>query len=394
MSDVPAPRRVRDADGTVAPVDTPNPALVEDDEDDHGPRLEFTPRSLLTLGGFLVASIAALYFLLPKLAGLEDTWHRIEDGSPYWMFAGLVFTLGMFVGYVAMFRGVFVRAEGGARIGWRASYEITMAGLAASRIFAAGGAGGLVLQAWALRRSGMARRRVADKTLSFLILTYFPYAVALIIAGLGLRVGLFPGPAPFALTVVPAIVAGIALLIAAAIALVPTDLQRRLGGFGRRNGRLGRLVAKAANAPAAASAGMRDAIEHVRSRDPALLGAFLFWGFQLLVLWAAFKAFGEAPPWGVLVQAFFLGMLGNLLPLPGGVGGVEGGMIGAFAAFGVDSGLALIAVLVYRGFTFWLPLLPGVVAYFSLRKTVERWRYTIQSEVKDPSKGANPVHGT
>jgi uncharacterized protein (TIRG00374 family) len=110
------------------------------------------------------------------------------------------------------------------------------------------------------------------------------------------------------------------------------------------------------------------------------------------VLWASFRAFGDPPPAAVLVQAFFLGMLGNLLPLPGGVGGVEGGMIGAFAAFDVDSGLAVVAVLVFRAFTFWLPLIPGVIAYFQLRRTVERWRYTIQSEVKRSPKGADPVH--
>jgi uncharacterized protein (TIRG00374 family) len=60
--------------------------------------------------------------------------------------------------------------------------------------------------------------------------------------------------------------------------------------------------------------------------------------------------------------------------MPGGVGGVEGGMIGAYAAFGVDSGLAVVAVLVYRAFTFWLPLLPGVFAYFGLRRTVDAWK--------------------
>jgi uncharacterized protein (TIRG00374 family) len=394
MTGAPAGRSAAREERSVAPVDTPNLPAAHDDEDDHGPRLEFTTRSVLTLVAFLAVAIAALYFLLPKLAGLEDTWHRIEDGSPYWMVAALIFTGGMFGGYVAMFRGVYTRAQGGERIDWKASYEITMAGLAASRIFAAGGAGGLVLQAWALRRSGMSKRRVADTTLSFLILTYFPYVIALIVFGLGLRLGIFAGPAPFTLTVVPAILAAIGLAIGLAIALVPTDLHRRLEGFGRRNGRLGRLAAKLANAPAAASAGMRDAIAHVRSGDPALLGAFAFWGFQILVLWAAFRAFGDAPPLAVLVQAFFVGMLGNLLPMPGGVGGVEGGMIGAFAAFGVDSGLAVVAVLVFRGFTFWLPLIPGVVAYFQLRKTVEGWRYTIQSEVKGTSKGANSVHGS
>ena len=58
-------------------------------------------------------------------------------------------------------------------------------------------------------------------------------------------------------------------------------------------------------------------------------------------------------------MAYFLGMLGNLLPLPGGIGGVDGGMIGAFIAFGVDSQLAIVAVLAYRGFSFWLPDDPG-----------------------------------
>jgi uncharacterized protein (TIRG00374 family) len=355
-----------------APVTTPNREPEEDDEA-APPRLQFTARNLLVLGGFLAASLAALYYLLPQLAGLQDTWHRIEDGSPWWMLLALLFTLGMFGGYVMMFRGVFVKAESRVRIGWRESYQITMAGLAASRIFAAGGAGGLVLMAWALRRSGMRKRLVADKTLSFLILTYFPYLVALIVCGLGLRIGIFPGSAPFGLTVVPAILSIIALAIGLSIALVPTDLQRRLGGWAGRPSRIGRLAQKAAHVPAAASAGMRDAIEHVRSRDPALLGAFVFWGFQVLVLWAAFKAFGDAPPWAVLIQAFFCGMLGNLLPMPGGVGGVEGGMIGALVAFGVDGGLAVVAVLVFRAFTFWLPLIPGVIAYFQLRKTVERW---------------------
>jgi uncharacterized membrane protein YbhN (UPF0104 family) len=370
--------------------EAPQRAPHEDDE--HG--LEISGRSLLALGGFLAAAIAALYLLLPRIAGLQDTWHRIENGSGWWLTAAALFTVGMFFGYVAQFRGVFVRASGGGRIGWRASYEITMAGLAASRLFAAGGAGGLVLTAWALRRSGMARRRVADLTLSFLILTYFPYVAALIVCGVLLRTGVLAGDAPASLTIPPAAVGAVLVALGLAVALVPTDLQRRLEGWARSRGRFGRVAQKAAHIPAAASAGMRDAIAHVRSNDPAVLGAVLFWGFQVLVLWACFRAFGSSPPGGVLVQAFFLGMLGNLLPMPGGVGGVEGGMIGALVAFDVDAGLAVVAVLAFRAFTFWLPLIPGVVAYFQLRRTVDRWRDTIQSEVRDPQKGASAVHGT
>jgi uncharacterized protein (TIRG00374 family) len=362
------------SDASSAPVQSANAEAPEDDEDVAAPpRLQLTGRSLLIFVGFLAASLAGLYYLLPQLAGLDDTWHRIEQGSPWWMVLALAFTFAMFVGYVMQFRGVFGRAQTRHAIDWRESYQITMAGLAASRIFAAGGAGGLVLTAWALRRAGMRKREVADKTLSFLILTYFPYVLAVIVCGLGLRLGLFSGPDPFGLTVVPAILAVIALAIGLSIALVPTDLQRRVGHAIESRGTLARLAQRLANLPASASAGMRDAIAHVRSRDRALLGTVVYWAAQILVLWAAFHAFGDPPPWGVLILAFFVGMLGNLLPMPGGVGGVEGGMIGALVAFNVDGGLAVVAVLVYRAFTFWLPLIPGVIAYFQLRKTVERW---------------------
>ena len=81
-------------------------------------------------------------------------------------------------------------------------------------------------------------------------------------------------------------------------------------------------------------------------------------------------------------------MLGNLLPLPGGLGGVEGGMIGAFAAFGVDFDLAVLAVLSYRAISFWLPTLPGAVAYFQLRRTVARWR-----EEQAPPRGRHARAG-
>ena len=132
------------------------------------------------------------------------------------------------------------------------------------------------------------------------------------------------------------------------------------GRLRARTGRLGRLAQRLAHGPGGhARPACATRSDHLRSRDPALLGAIAFWAFQIAVLWAAFHAFGDAPPLAVLIQAFFVGMLGNLLPIPGGVGGVEGGMIGAFAAFGVDAGLAVVAVLVFRAFTFWLPLMPG-----------------------------------
>ncbi len=350
----------------------PEPEEEQHDPDEAMPRVPVTRRSLVIGVLFVVSASAFLYFVLPQLADLKDSGERVGGGNKWWLAAALVFTLGSFGGYVMMFQGVFVRAA--SRVDWRASYQITMAGLAATRLFAAGGAGGIALTAWALRRSGMPRRKVADKTLAFLILTYAVYMAALVVCGFGLYLDLLPGPAPFAITVVPALAALIVIALALGLSRVPPDLQRRLEGFARRGGRLARIAQRLANAPAAFSAGMREAMCHVRERDPALLGAVAYWGFNIAVLWACFHAFGEPPALSVIIMGYFVGFLGNLLPLPGGIGGVDGGMIGAFAAFGVPISLVVPAVLAYRIFTFWLPTIPGAIAYFQLRRTVARWR--------------------
>jgi hypothetical protein len=68
-----------------------------------------------------------------------------------------------------------------------------------------------------------------------------------------------------------------------------------------------------------------------------------------------------------LVMGYYVAMLGNTLPLPGGIAGVEGGMIGSFLAFGANGSLAVLAVLGYRTVSYRLPTLPGVIAYFRLR---------------------------
>jgi uncharacterized protein (TIRG00374 family) len=352
-------------------VDPPRPGEDEDDLDEM-PRVQVTRRGVVLFCIFVVSAVAFLYFVLPQLADLEDAGKEVGKGNKWWLAGAAGFSVLSFGGYVMMFQGVFVRA--GSRIDWRASYQITMAGLAATRLFAAGGAGGIALTAWALRRAGMPRRQVADKTLAFLILTYAVYMLALVVCGLGLYFGVLTGPAPFAITVIPALFGLAAIALGLALSRVPPDLQRRLEGFARRGGRLARLAQRLANAPAAFSAGIRESLCHVRERDPALLGAVAYWGFNIACLWACFHAFGDPPPWPVIIMGYYVGFLGNLLPLPGGIGGVDGGMIAAFAAFGVPLSLAVPAVLAYRVFAFWLPTIPGAVAYFQLRRTVARWR--------------------
>jgi uncharacterized membrane protein YbhN (UPF0104 family) len=336
------------------------------------PRVHVTRRQLVSFVVFMLSTAAFLYFVLPKLAGIGTTVHRIERGDSWWIGIGVCFELLSFGGYVVLFRAVF--GDVGGRIGWRESYEITMAGLVATRLFAAAGAGGIALTAWALRRAGMEPRLVACRMVAFVVLLYVIYAGSLLLDGVGLGTGLLPGGGSFAITFVPAIVATVLFAAAGAMALLPGDIERRLGRWASSSGHGGRWVAHAVAAPALAASGVRTAIDLLRRRDPRLLGALAWWGFDVCVLWAMFHAFGSPPPFTVIWMCYFVGTLGNLLPLPGGLGGVEGGMIGAFAAFGVEFNLAVLAVLSYRAISFWLPTLPGAVAYFQLRRTVARWR--------------------
>jgi uncharacterized protein (TIRG00374 family) len=365
-----------------------NPHADEHDEDEEAPKMGMTRERALLFALFVACALAFLYFVLPQLGDVRDTWGRLREGDPVWLLVALLLQILAMASYIAVFQGVHVPP--GYPIRFKESYQITMAGLAATRLFAAGGAGGVALTAWALRRSGMPRREVAERMIAFLVLTYAVYMAALVICGFGLSWGIFPGSAPFALTIVPAWIAVAAFLIFFAIAFLPKDLERRMASYQPKSTRAGRILGAIATGPARLGDGTRFALHLVRHPDLALLGTLGWWGCNIGVLWASFKAFGEAPPLAVVVEAYFVGMLANLLPLPGGIGGVDAGMYGVFVAFDVQSSLALIAVLSYRLFAFWLPSLPGAIAYFQLRRTVARWR----AERAERARNVLPGRGT
>jgi uncharacterized membrane protein YbhN (UPF0104 family) len=210
---------------------------------------------------------------------------------------------------------------------------------------------------------------------AFLAILYGIFMATLVVCGLGLYLGLFPGSAPFAITVVPAIFGAVVIALFLSVSLLPGDFERLVGRVTGGSGRFGRFATRLAAAPASAAQGVRAALDLLCTRDPGLLGGVAWWGFDIMCLWACFHAFGSSiPPKAVIVMAYFVGMLANTLPLPGGIGAVDGGMIGAFTAFGVPVSESIVAVLAYRFFAFWLPTLPGAVAYVSLRRTVHRWR--------------------
>src|SRR5690348_16396751 len=317
-------------------------------------------RKLIVTSVAVAAAFAAGWFLIPKIGEVGHTWTRVSQGDKTWLLAAVGLEVLSFLGYVVLFRAVFVRST--SRIDWRESYQITMAGLAATRLLAAGGAGGVALTAWALKRSGMDGRTVTRRMTAFMVILYGVYMGALLVDGVGLATGLWGVHASGAVTIVPAAFGGIVIASALLMSRLRPVSVAAAGG----------LRLKLRNITLHVAAGVRGALFLARRGEPGLVGAFAWWGFDIAVLWASFHAFGAVPPVSVIVMGYFVGTLANTLPLPGGVGGVDGGMIGAFLAFGVDPGTAVLAVLAYRGIAFWLPTLPGAIAYFQLRRKIGR----------------------
>ena len=275
-------------------------------------------RAASTLLGAVVL-FGLVYYVVPQFAGLGPTLRRLRAGNLWWLGLGVVAEAASIGGDIVLLRGVFSRP--GSRIGWRASYQITLAGAAATKMFATAGAGGIALTVWALRASGLSDAEVATRLVCFEILEYGVYMAALAIFGLGLWFGVFAVPAPVGVTLVPGLFGLAVILIVLSMLFAEAPVERFLTARAvRSSGRRQRWWRRAAAVPRSLRLGLTAAIAMLRRRDPSLLG--------------------------------------NALPLPGGIGGVEGGMIGAFLAFSVNGPLTVLAVLAYRTISYWLPTVP------------------------------------
>jgi uncharacterized protein (TIRG00374 family) len=365
----------------------------EQDIEERGAALLKDKRRVIGLLLAVVLLVVAIYVILPKVAGLNDIFDRLGDAKWYWIVVGVAMNAFSFVAHTALFRGVIGGIDDdelSRRLDMRASYEIVMAGFAATIIFSAGGAGGVALTYWALRKAGMERRRAACRMVAFTVLLYSVYALALIVFGVLLRTNVLPGDHPAGGTIVPAAVGGVLLVLAALLALVPQDAERRILELGRRGARWARVAASLARVPATVASGVRTAIaylRHPKRQAAALLGAVGWWAGNIGILWASFEAFDVHVPIAVLIQGYFVGSIANLAPSPAaGVGTLDVGLISAFLLFGLPLEQVVPAMLLFRFVGFWLPIPVGVYAYIQLRKTVNRWAEetppaTIQSEV-------------
>jgi uncharacterized membrane protein YbhN (UPF0104 family) len=307
-----------------------------------------------------VAAVAAVVALaIAALPGLGDVRERFADARPGWVAVAALLELGSVVSYVVAFRGVFCR-----RLPWGFSAQIALAEQAANVLLPAGGAGGLALGAWALRRGGMPVAHIARRSVAFFVLTSSVNFFLAVIAGVALALGVLPGDAPPALALVPAALAAATI---AGVLLLPRLLPDEPVA---RGGRVRRFLVGSLRAVAD---GVRDAVALVRARDPlVILGSIGYLAFDAAALAATFAAFGGGPPLGVFLLAYVLGQLGGLIPVPGGLGGTDGGLVGAFVLFGTPLSTATAAVLAYRSFQLGLPALLGTAAFVRLQRTLAR----------------------
>ena len=334
----------------------------------------FTTRRLVQTVVVVFLLLGAIYFLFPKLIGLGDALGRLDEADPLWIAIAIGFNVVAYATYIALFKAVV--GGDALRLTWGETYEINMAGVAGTLLFSAGGAGGIAVTYWALRKAGMQRRDVARRMVAFVSLHYAFYPIALIVFGILLRTGVLNGKGSVELTIVPAAAAGLLLIFGVLVTLIPADAGQRLARFAQSE-RSRHWLQSAGKIPATLGEGFRFALglfAHPRRGGLAVVGAAGFWAASIGVLWASFHAFGVHVPLAVVVQGFFLGMVANLFPLaPAGVGAVDAGMIGAFVLFGIPEETVFPAVLIFRLVAFWMPIPPGIFAFFQLRNTVHRW---------------------
>ncbi|HET9197606.1 MAG TPA: lysylphosphatidylglycerol synthase transmembrane domain-containing protein [Solirubrobacterales bacterium] len=352
--------------------------MSQDDSANGGNRFAempiFTTRRLIQTIVVVFLLLGGIYFLFPKVVGLGNALDKLDEADPLWIAIAIGFNVAAYATYIALFKAVV--GGDALRLTWKETYEINMSGVAATLIFSAGGAGGVALTYWALRKAGMRRRDVARRMVAFVSLHYIFYPIALIVFGILLRTGVMNGADSVELTIIPAGVAGALLILGVLVTLIPPDAERRLARFAHSE-RSRHLLEGLGKVPATLGEGFRFALglfAHPSKGGLAVIGAAGFWAFSIGVLWASFHAFGVHVPLAVVVQGYFLGMVANLFPLaPAGVGAVDAGMIGAFVLFGIPEETVFPAVLIFRLVSFWMPIPPGVFAFFQLRHTVHEW---------------------
>jgi uncharacterized membrane protein YbhN (UPF0104 family) len=317
---------------------------------------EFQSRNLQKRAVQAIAALAVLVAVFLLAPGLGDVRDLLVEAKPGWLVLAVALEGLSFASYLVMFGPIFCTGLTRNR-----SWQIGGSELAMGSLVPASGAGGLALGAWVLHRGGMGGERIARRSVAFFLIKSGVNFAAVALLGALLAVGLLGPDLSLWLTALPAALAALAI---GAVALLP-----RLGPGDRPHPDASRVERWASATRRALIDGTAEAGKILRRGHPAVIaGAIAYWAFDNLVLWATFHAFGVSPPLTVILMGYLIGQLGGALPLPGGIGGIDLGLIGTLIVYGAPAAATAAAVLAYRIILFWLPLVVGGVAFGLLRR--------------------------
>ena len=307
----------------------------------------------------VVVLLTVLVLIVVLAPGLDQLRHVISKGRPGWLAVAVVLEGLSCASYVVLFRPIFCR-----HMGWRTSWEIGWSELGMGSIVPASGIGGLALGAWILREGGMPGERIARRSVAFFLIKGAVNFVAVAVVGVVMALGVGPHVSLW----LSALPAGGAAAVIALVVLVP-----RIGTGGPPGAGAGRIKRARSTSRRTLIEGVAEALSILRERDPLVfIGAIGYWAWDNAVLWATFHAFGYSPPITIVLMAYLIGQMGGLLPIPGGIGGIDGGLFGTFVLYGTPAAVTAAAILAYRIILFWLPLVIGGVAFTSLRRGLNR----------------------
>ena len=296
----------------------------------------------------LLALIVGLLLAVPGLHGVGEV---VADMSPGWVGAAILLEVLSCLGYVLIFLTVFDRAPivFGARV--------ALTEMAFGAAVSLGGAGSIAVGAWLLRERGVADGQIAERSAVLFLLTSAINLLTLAATGLALGLGILPGPRNPLLTFLPA---GVAIAIFLFFLVLPRLTER--GARARGSGRLATLLTATATT-------IRSTRRTLLRPDWRLLGAVGYLWFDIGVLWACFQATGHTPPIAVIVLAYQIGYLANVLPMPGNVGVLEGSFVGMLVLYGVQATPATAAAVVYHAIALWIPAMWGTIGFIRLRRS-------------------------
>jgi uncharacterized membrane protein YbhN (UPF0104 family) len=296
----------------------------------------------------LVALVAGLLAAVPGLKSVADEVTRMKPG---WLVAAVGFEVMSCLSYVLAFIQVFDRAP------IRMAERIAMSELAFGAAVSIGGVGSVAVGAWLLVDRGRDRRDVAERSAVLFLLTSAINVLTLAAVGFLLFIGVLPGPRNWLLSLLPGIVGAGAFVFF--LALPP--VMDRLADV-KRPGRIRTVLTEIAFS-------IRLTEKILFSADWRILGAIGYLWFDMGVLMACFAAGGTVPPLATVVLAYQIGYLSNMIPIPGGIGVLDGSFVAMFVLYGVRASHAAAATLIYHGISLWVPAMWGTVAFLLLRKT-------------------------